>query len=70
MGKEWKYLLITQSFPHFPQIFPQRFSTGKGGCGYAIVIYIKRYDEMLQNSYFFDSRGFYHSHFFVHNFGA
>ena len=70
MGRKTKYLLITPSFPHSQQGFPQEFSTGKGGCGYAVVIYIKRYDRMLQNSYFFDSRGFYHKGLFVHFFGA
>ncbi|MGM9604106.1 MAG: hypothetical protein ACI3XG_03500, partial [Faecousia sp.] len=27
--KEAEYLLITKSFPHFPQTFPQPFSTGE-----------------------------------------
>jgi len=29
------YLLKTATFPHCPQTFPQGFSTGRFGCGYA-----------------------------------
>jgi len=41
LGKERKYLLITWSFPHFPQFFPQVFSTASRGCGKTGLINIK-----------------------------
>ena len=36
-----KYLLITHSFPHSPQVFPQELSTGKVCCGYSFLVHIK-----------------------------
>ena len=67
---EGKYLLITHSFPHSPQVFPQEFSTGWPWDVYTTVIYIKRTDTNRPDSHFFASRGFYHRDFLVHNFGS
>ena len=69
MGKETEYLLKTQSFPHSPQVFPQEFSTAAGGCGYSVLIYIKRSDSFRPISHFFAGCGFYHSESFVQKFG-
>ena len=34
--KKSKYLLITVSFPHCPQLCPQGFSTNRAACGYPL----------------------------------
>jgi hypothetical protein len=64
-----KYLLITRSFPHSPQVFPQGFSTGGGNCGYADLIDIKSGDCFRQNLHFFGAVIFHHSLFFVQKMG-
>lgn len=64
-----KYLLITLSFPHFPQIFPQEFSTGAVNCGYSFLVHIKICDGFRAVSHFFAGRVFYHGGFFVQKFG-
>ena len=67
--KEQKILLITQSFPQSPQVFPQGFSTGGACCGYAVLVHIKRSDTLRRISHFSAGRGFYHEHFFVQKLG-
>jgi len=63
--KEAKYLLITRSFPHSPQFFPQGFSTAAVCCGYSFLVHIKSVDSIRRISYFFAGCGFYHSVSFV-----
>jgi len=67
--KETKYLLITHSFPHSPQVFPQEFSTGKKDCGYSLLVHIIRCDAIRENSHFFAGGGFHHGAVFVQKLG-
>ena len=67
--KTAKYLLITQSFPHSPQVFPQEFSTGWKRCGYSLLVHIKRALESEGFSHFFESGVFYYSLIFVQKLG-
>ena len=57
-GKGAKYLLITQSFPHSPQLFPQELSTGELDCGYSFLVHIKQADRLRPFSHFFAGGGF------------
>ena len=67
--KAAEYLLITASFPHSPQAFPQELSTGEISCGYAFSVHIKCGGEGERNTYFFAGGGFYHGEIFVQKFG-
>jgi len=64
-GKQRKYLLITWSFPHFPQVCPQGFSTEADCWGYALWIYITGKRGCSQIAHFLDCRNFYHGGIFV-----
>ena len=64
-----KYLLITRSFPHSPQAFPQGFSTGKPSCGYSLFVHIKQSTRILEKSYFFWMVDFYQGKIFVQKLG-
>ena len=64
-----KYLLITGSFPHSPQVFPQEFSTAVPGCGYSFLVHIKRTGSFTEFPHFFEGGGFYYGGFFVQKFG-
>ena len=68
-SKAAKYLLITASFPHSPQAFPQELSTGEISCGYAFSVHIKCGSGGKRNAYFFAGGGFYHGENFVQKFG-
>ena len=67
--KASEYLLITKSFPHSPQVFPQELSTGKPRCGYSFLVHIKSCDTLRPISHFFAGRGFYHGEEFVQKLG-
>ena len=67
--KTAKYLLITASFPHSPQAFPQELSTGVLSCGYAFLVHIRCSDAGGRNAHFFAGGGFYHGEIFVQKFG-
>ena len=68
-SKAAEYLLITASFPHSPQTFPQELSTGKETCEYAFSVHIKCSSEGERNPHFFAGGGFYHGEIFVQKFG-
>ena len=63
--KMGKYLLITRSFPHSPQIFPQGLSTSGSGCGQILLVHINAFDSLRGFSYFFAAVAFYHREIFV-----
>jgi len=65
-GKE--YLLITQSFPHSPQAFPQELSTASTVCGYAKKVHINNFDALRENSHFWRAVDFAMGKIFVRNF--
>ena len=67
--KASEYLLITHSFPHSPQVFPQELSTGKPRCGYSFLVHIKRRGSRMGSAHFLADSIFYHSRFFVQKFG-
>ena len=67
--KTAKYLLITASFPHSPQAFPQELSTGVLSCGYAFLVHIRCAAGCRRNTHFFAGGGFYHGENFVQKFG-
>jgi hypothetical protein len=67
--KAAKYLLITASFPHSPQAFPQGLSTGALSCGYAFLVHIRCVAAGGRNAHFFAGGGFYHGENFVQKFG-
>ena len=66
--KTVKYLLITHSFPHCPQVFPQELSTGKPRCGYSFLVHIKRRGSRMGSAHFLADSIFF-SRFFVQKFG-
>ena len=68
-SKVSEYLLITHSFPHSPQVFPQELSTGKTGCGYSQAVHIKPSADREENMHFSGSGCFYHGRIFVQKFG-
>jgi len=68
-SKRAKYLLITHSFPHSPQLFPQELSTGNADCGYSFLVHIIIPGRIRRKSYFFDHCGFYHGQNFVQKIG-
>ena len=67
--KTGKYLLITHSFPHSPQTFPQELSTPLFGCGYSFLVHIKFTVAPAMHPHFFAGGGFYHGEIFVQKFG-
>lgn len=67
MWKEKEYLLITQSFPHSPQVFPQELSTASTVCGYAEKVHIKVIDPLRGISYFSGAVDFAMGKIFVRN---
>ena len=69
MGKGEKYLLITLSFPHCPQLCPQGLSTIHSGCGYSQLGWETICDSLRQKRHFFADRKFYQSVNFVQNLG-
>ena len=69
MGKGEKYLLITLSFPHCPQLCPQGLSTIHSGCGYSQLGRETICDSLRQKRHFFADRKFYQSVNFVQNLG-
>ena len=68
-SKAAKYLLITASFPHSPQAFPQELSTGAESCGYAFLVHIRCAAGCERIAHFFAGGGFYHGEIFVQKFG-
>jgi len=64
-----KYLLITQSFPHSPQVFPQEFSTGWSSCEYSFLVHIKWPVITGKFPHFFEGGVFYYSLIFVQKLG-
>ena len=50
----------THTFPHSPQSFPQRFSTGVGKTGYTLAVDIKDFDRIRPNPNFFAGRKFHY----------
>ena len=68
-SKRAKYLLITHSFPHSPQLFPQELSTGNADCGYSFLVHIIIPGRIRRKSYFFDHCVFYHGQNFVQKIG-
>ena len=69
MGKGEKYLLITLSFPHCPQLCPQGLSTIHSGCGYSQLGWETICDSLRQKRHFFADRKFYQCVNFVQNLG-
>lgn len=67
MWKEKEYLLITQSFPHSPQVFPQELSTASTVCGYAEKVHIKVIDPLRGISHFSGAVDFAMGKIFVRN---
>ena len=67
--KTGKYLLITHSFPHSPQIFPQELSTGRKCCGYSFLVHIKLTGTPGGMRTFFADSIFHHGEIFVQKFG-
>ena len=67
--KTAKYLLITRSFPHSPQVFPQEFSTGRKACGCSQMVHIIRRRGFIRTAYFFEDGVFYYGRIFVQKFG-
>ena len=63
------YLLITQSFPHSPHVYPQEFSTGRGDCGYSFLVDIRRNRSFREKPTFSAVVDFYQGGFFVQNLG-
>lgn len=67
LWKKKEYLLITQSFPHSPQVFPQELSTASTVCGYAKKVHIKDLDLFRENSHFWGAVHFAMGKIFVRN---
>lgn len=65
LWKEEEYLLITQSFPHSPQVSPQELSTVSTGCGYAKKVHIKGFDLLRGISHFWGTVDFAMGKIFV-----
>ncbi len=57
-GKGEEYLLITHSFPHSSQLFPQGLSTSGKFCGRGKKVHIKRNDALREFSHFFEAVDF------------
>ena len=73
--RQWKtkmagYLLITRSFPHSPQFFPQELSTGGEDCGYSFLVHITPNGGSRKNPTFSAVVDFYQGEFFVQKLGA
>jgi len=64
-----EYLLITHSFPHSPQTFPQDFSTACPCCGYSFLVHIKYAAARGRIPHFFAGGVFYYGGIFVQKFG-
>ena len=69
-SKKAGYLLITQSFPHSPHLFPQGFSTGGLDCGYSFLVHITSVRGNLKNPTFRAVVDFHQGEFFVQKLGA
>ena len=63
--KGTEYLLITHSFPHSPQDFPQELSTGTVNCGKVVLVHITHDDGLRRICHFFAGVDFDHGGFFV-----
>ena len=48
------------TFPHYPQVFPQGFSTVHLQRYYTVAVNISAYDGFQQNNHFCACRNFYH----------
>lgn len=65
--KTGKYLLITPSFPHSPQSYPQGLSTSFLTCGNPLFPCGSVFDACRGISHFFGAVVFYHSNFLCKN---
>ena len=63
--KTGKYLLITPSFPHSPQFYPQGLSTAFHTCGNPLLTPGSPPGRCRGNPHFLAAVVFYHSDFFV-----
>ena len=72
---QWKakgagYLLITRSFPHSPQFYPQELSTGDVDCGYSFFARIGCNGACWENPTFCGVVEFYQGESFVQKIGS
>ena len=64
------YLLITRSFPHSLQFYPQELSTGDVNCGYSFFVHITRRRACRENPTFLPVVEFHQGEIFVQKFGS